>query len=295
MTLSGGRQLEFQAVSDLTGQLSFTIKSFTVQKRKEIENESLAKKMNDDRIFTPKINNLLDAIMEILEEPNVEHKKTTFPYVEPTVQLPDEIEETQKLIDDDYTDLLSKINGPNDVLTEQKKQRDIENLINDVIKNSIPTNDYWWEENNFSKDDEQSTIDATKTIVDDIKTNDIDLQALPDNILRNLRLIDDRSIQQLIDNDFIPIDDRTLQEREDDDNISLADYEDLIDTTSAWDQNKTEITEPRPIYKILTDYNKKVKTVNKIKKKYVREKIGQRNTKNKVSADWLKTAGFLDT
>ena len=91
------------------------------------------------------------------------------------------------------------------------------------------------------------------------------MQALSDNILRNLRPIDDRSIQQLIDDNFIPIDDRTLQGREDDDNISLADDEDLIDTTSAWDQNKTEIAKPGPIYKLSTDYNKKVKTANKIK------------------------------
>ena len=186
--------------------------------------------------------------MEILEDPNVEHKKTTFPYIELTVQLPDKIEQTQKIIDD-YTDLLSKIHEPNDVLTEQKKQRDIEKLVGDVLKKPIPTNDYWWEEDIFSKDDNQSMIDATKTIVDDIKTNDIDLKALSDNILRNLRPIDDRSIQQLIDDDFIPMDDRTLQEREDDDNISLADDE---DATSAQDQNKTEIEKPyqKPAEKI---------------------------------------------
>ena len=106
--------------------------------------------------------------MEIIADPNVEHKKTTFPYVEPTVQLPDEIDETQKLIDNDYADLLSKINGLKDVLTEQKKQKDIENLVDNVIKDPIPTNNFWWEEDIFSND-KQTTIDATKTIVDDIK------------------------------------------------------------------------------------------------------------------------------
>ena len=138
-TLRGGRQLEFQAASDLIGELSFAIKSFTVQnhKQREIESEDLAKKINDDRIFIPKINDPLDEVMEILDDPNVEHKKSTFPYVEPTVQLPDEIEHTQKLIDNDYADLLSKINEPNDVLTEQKKQRDIENLVDDVVKKPI--------------------------------------------------------------------------------------------------------------------------------------------------------------
>ena len=59
--------------------------------------------------------------MEIIDDPNVEHKKTTFPYVEPTVQLPDEIENIQKLIDDDYADLLNKIYRVNNVLKEQNK------------------------------------------------------------------------------------------------------------------------------------------------------------------------------
>ena len=47
--------------------------------------------------------------------------------------------------------------------------------------------------------------------------------------------------------------------------------------------------------KTSTDYNKKVKAANKIKNKYLRKKIGQRNKSNKISAEWLKTAGYLDT
>ena len=34
---------------------------------------------------------------------------------------------------------------------------------------------------------------------------------------------------------------------------------------------------------------------NRIKNKYLRKKIGKRKTQNKISADWLKKAGFLDT
>ena len=100
-------------------------------------------------------------------------------------------------------------------------------MIELVIKDLIPNNDYWWEEDIFSKTDTQPTIDATKIIVDDIKqtTNDalkdIDIQALSDNILRNLRPVDNRNIQQLIDDDFIPIDSRTQQELDDDDYLSL--------------------------------------------------------------------------
>ena len=52
------------------------------------------------------------------------------------------------------------------------------------------------------------------------KTLDVDISALSDNVLRNLRPVDNRNLQNLIDDDLIPIDDRTQQEREDDDNIS---------------------------------------------------------------------------
>ena len=92
----------------------------------------LAKKVNDERILEPKINNPLDDVIEIIQffiEPNPEHKNTTFPYIEPTLQLPDEIEDSQRRIDDDYTDLITKINRVNDVATEQKKQREIEDVI----------------------------------------------------------------------------------------------------------------------------------------------------------------------
>ena len=147
------------------------------------------------------------------------------------------------------------------------------------------------------------------------------------NILRNLRPVDNRTEQELIDNQFIPIDDRTQQELEDDDYISLDerteqelkddDYisiddmteqelkDDIslksdnkiedIDLTSAWDSKKTKIARSGPIYKLSTDYNQKVKAANKIKNKYLRKTIGQKNLKNKISAEWLKAAGYLET
>ena len=216
---------------------------------------------------------------------------------------------------------MSKINKVNDVATEQKKQKDIEDVIESIIKDPIPNNDYWWEEDIFSKTDTQPTTDATKIIVDDIKqtTNnvlkDIDIQAISDNILRNLRPVDDRTAQEQAEDAFISIDNRTQQELEDDDFLSNAsdneseievdtppDSEievdmvepELIDTTSAWDQNKTDIAKPGPIIKLSTDYDRKVKVAKKINK-YLRKKIEQINSQNKASKDWLKTAGYLDT
>ena len=123
-TLSGAKPLDFQAISNLIGELSFSIKSFTVQnkRQKEIEMKKIAKTINDGRIFNPVINDPLDDVIEIMDQPNPEHKKKTFPYIEPTVQLPYKIEENQKAIDDDYADLLNKVCRVNNVISAQKEQ-----------------------------------------------------------------------------------------------------------------------------------------------------------------------------
>ena len=120
-----------------------------------------------------------------------------------------------------------KLIKPTMLPQNKRNQKDIEDVIESVIKDPIPNNGYWWEEDIFSSTDTQLTTDATKIIVDDIKQTtsnalkDIDIQALSDNILRNLWPADNRNIQQLIDDDFIPIDNRTQQELDDDDYLSL--------------------------------------------------------------------------
>ena len=144
-TLSGAKPLDFQAISDLIGELSFSIKSFTVQNRrqKEIEIKKIAKTINDGLIFNPVIKDPLDDVIEIMDQPNPEHKKTTFSYVERIVQLPDEIEKTQKAIDDDYADLLNKIYGVNNVISAQKEQEKTQQVIEDVLEpSSFETQDF---------------------------------------------------------------------------------------------------------------------------------------------------------
>ena len=270
---------------------------------RDLENELLAKKINETRIFEPKIQYPLDDVIEIFDEPKPEHKKTTFPYsTYEFVQLPDEIEETQKRIDNDFTNLQSKFDKVNDIATEQKKQKEIEDVIETILKDPLPNNDFWWEEEVFNKNDSPPTVDATKIIVDIIKekTDDalknIDIQAISDNILKSVRPVDNRNIQEIIDDDFIPIDDRTQQQLEDDYFFSLADENESeievdtpsereievdtadpkiveIDTTSAWDQNKTDIAKPGPIVKLSTEYNRKLKAARKKKKnKYLKKK-----------------------
>ena len=93
-SFSGARNFEFGAVSEFLAHLSLIIKGNTVEniKERQKENYLLAKKINDGRMFELKIQNPLDDVIETIYDPNPEHKKTTFPYIEPTVQLPDEIE-----------------------------------------------------------------------------------------------------------------------------------------------------------------------------------------------------------
>ena len=145
----------------------------------------------------------------------------------------------------------------------------------------------------LSKGDSPKTIDASKDILSEI-------QEISDNFLRNLRPVDNRTEEEKIDDQFIPIDDRTQQEPKDDDYFSLesekeSDIEiENIDTTNAWDPKKPTAAKPGAVMNLSTDYIKK-KVANKINKKYLRKKIGQREKSNKISADWLKATGYLDT
>ena len=321
-------------MSDLTARLSFLLKQATLgnQKLREIENEQAARLINEKTVFEPKIEDPLDDVIEIIDLPDVEHKKSMFPYVEPTVETADEIDKKQEIIDTDFIDLKSKFDKVNDVISEQKKEKEIE----DTIENIFDTNnfdDFWWEEDLFDKTDSTATVDASKKILEDIRPVDnrtiqeiIDDQFIPiddrtqqeladndylsfksenesddnrvtiedveDGVLtienndkvtikddfnidnfnkRTYQPVDDWTIQEIIDNQFIPIDDRTQQELEDDDYLSFE-SENEIDATSAWDNNKTTVSKPGPIYKLSTDYNKKVKAAEKIKRKKIPKK-----------------------
>ena len=195
----------------------------------------------------------------------------------------------------------------------KKKQKEIE----DTVKNIFKTNnfdDFWWEEDLFDKTDSAATVDASKKILEDIRPVDnrtiqeiIDDQFIPiddrtqqelkdddylsfeseneaeDNKVtieddfniddfnkKTYRPVDNRTTQEIIDDQFVPTDDRTQEELEDDDYLSFE-IENEIDTTAAWDNNKTTVSKPGPIYKLLTDQNKKIRAAKKIKDKYVKK------------------------
>ena len=81
LTLSGARDFRFDAISKLTSRLSILLKHATLgnKRLREIENENLAKKINEDRIFEAKIEDPLDEVIEIIDDPDIEHKTSMFP------------------------------------------------------------------------------------------------------------------------------------------------------------------------------------------------------------------------
>ena len=154
-----------------------------------------------------------------------------FPYVEPTVETAHEIDKRQEIIDK-IIDLRNEFNKVNDMAAEQKKQKKIEVTIDDVINQDNPFStfdDFWWEEDMFDNRDSIPTVDASKNILDEINN-------ISNNILKDLRPVDNRTEQELADDQNILIDDRTKQELEDDDYLSLESDIEEIDTTLAWDK-----------------------------------------------------------
>ena len=87
ITLSGARDFRFEAVSNLTAKISFLLKQTTLQNmtKTEIEHIKSAQNIKHGRLFVPKTEDPVDTVIEILDDPNVEHKKTMYSYVRPQV------------------------------------------------------------------------------------------------------------------------------------------------------------------------------------------------------------------
>ena len=252
-TLSGTRDFRFDDVSELTARLSILLKHATLGNKhlRETENETLEKKIYEGRIFEAKIEDPPDEVVEIIDVPNIEHKKSMFPYVAPTVETADKIETNQQIIDDDFIDLQTKFDQVNDVVTEQKKQKNVEETTESVVDDTNPFStfdDIWWEDEMFSEKDSVPTVEASKNILEGINE-------MSDNILRHLRPVDTRTEQEIIEDQHIPTDNRAQQELEDDDYLSFeSENEDIeienIDTSSAWDDKKSTAAKPGAIFKI---------------------------------------------
>ena len=172
ITLSGTRDFDFNAVSDLTAKISYLLKAATrlnIQEQEESHYQN-AYNISQDRLFVPKTEYLLDTVIDIFDDENVEHKKEMHPYVPPQVQTSDEIELETQLIDDNFAQLKARYDQINDVATEQKKEKKITNLFDDIIDESNPfqnlgTEGIWLENDIFDNDDQKSVVDISKDIL----------------------------------------------------------------------------------------------------------------------------------
>ena len=121
-TLSGARDFDFQALSDLSSGVSFPIKSSTPlnRKRKEEHNESNLK-IKEEHDFFERPYQFEEELVEDLFKP-LQHKKTEHPYIESQVQDAETIEIQTKKEEDEFFDLEEKFDVIDNAATEQKNK-----------------------------------------------------------------------------------------------------------------------------------------------------------------------------
>ena len=170
MTLSGARDFQFGVVSDLMAKLSFLLKQVTINniRVRELEHLATAKLINDECNFEPTIQGKLDKLLEILDELDVEHKKSMFPYEPPQLQMAGEIETSSQLVNADFINLQTEFDKVNEVTTKQKQQKRLEDTVEAVLDEKNPftngDNHFWWEDDFFDKRDSNETVEVSKNI-----------------------------------------------------------------------------------------------------------------------------------
>ena len=132
-TLSGARDLEFEAISDLVGEISFQIKKSTLLniKRKEEQHKENSLDIKKSHDFFEETEKFEKELKEDLYE-DLEHKEIEYPYIEPQVQDVETIEKETKKEDDEFFDLDQKYSVTDNAGTEQKKQDYFIDLFGDV-------------------------------------------------------------------------------------------------------------------------------------------------------------------
>ena len=244
----------------------------------DVEN---AYKINNNVSFVPKTEKPLDVVIDILDK-NIEHKNMTHPHVPPQVKNADEIEIETQATNDEFAKLKAEYDRINDAATEQKKQTEIIDLVDDILDEKNPfqdlgTEDIWIDDDLFDDKDPKDVTDTSRDIIKEIKDSDpfLDFSIPTDAIIDDLFEPSDDDESELIIAKLAVSDEKII-----------VPYTNEIVPDIGLPQRK----------KIVATYMKG--TDEKVKEKYKRQrkkKIGQLNKQNKVSADWLKQAGYLDT
>ena len=104
ITLSGARNFDFTALSDVTAEISYLLKSAKRSNIYEREQSDIQNtyKINKDCLFVPKTEDPLNTVIDILEQ-DVEYKIWKHSYVSSKVQTADVTENETRQIDDEFT------------------------------------------------------------------------------------------------------------------------------------------------------------------------------------------------
>ena len=196
ITLSGARDFDFTAISDLIAKISFLLKAASRSNIAEIEKADIqnAYNINKSVSFVPKQECPLDVVIDILNK-NFEHKKMTHSYLLPQVQTAPEIETQTRQIDGELAKLKVEYARVNDTTAEQKKQDEITDLVDDIIDESnifqnLNTEDIWIDDDISDYKDHPDTVDTSKYILKAIRENDplldfnIPTDAITDDMLQ---------------------------------------------------------------------------------------------------------------
>ena len=220
-----------------------------------------------------------------------------YPYVPPQVQTAEEIETETDLIDEDFIDLKTKYNEVNGVATEQKKQQQITNLVDDVIDENSPfqnlrTEDIWIEADLFDINDSKETTEISNDTLKNISKNDpfldftVQIEQVISDIFDDVNVTDDKvteekvtvkdvtddevTAEDVIDNEIVSVD--ALSDDEEPEEISA------VPANVQWNPKKTTVSaDTRPRTYLSTYYSSAVRVANKIKNKYRKKILRKRN------------------
>ena len=158
-TLSGANNFNFDAITDLVGRLSFSIKK--AKKAEEIIDTTTFVEVPD-----PCEQEIVDDLLKDLE-----NKKTNHRYVEPQVNDAQTIETETQTTNSEFSSLRQEFVKVNNAATEQKSQTVAFKLIDDILDeynlfDNVDTEDIWREDDIFDNDDTQAIKNISKEIID---------------------------------------------------------------------------------------------------------------------------------
>ena len=137
------------------------------------ENWENADKINNSISYVPETEDPLDVVIDILDDDNIELKKTTHPYVPLQVQTAPTIELETQVVDDEFANLKEQFDRVGNAAAKQKMQKGTEELVDSIIKGNNPfqnveKEDIWIEDDLFDSKDSKPIIEVSKKIIDEI-------------------------------------------------------------------------------------------------------------------------------